>query len=281
MKYRKALLAFIDILGFRNLVQNDRKGIGEPLLAILNLHKMNNIDYTELINKITTHNEQNKCAELLSIMFSDSIVRMRYLDDQVDNNATIRREILSLMSMQNSLFIEWGILIRGGLTIGDIYYDKPDSVLFGSAMNRAYHLENTLALYPRIILDPNLDWSNFITFSANDDIQKDDKDTYYIDYLRQKDALYQLSLPQCSGDSAFGLRGKSSVEFYLEVERVIKDLLRNYKNDIPDNRVIEKHNWIIDNYNVVVDKIDEWVKLNSYNGKTPSRIDRIPLVQKA
>jgi hypothetical protein len=47
-----------------------------------------------------------------------------------------------------------GLLIRGAVTIGDIVHD--DSIVFGPALNRAYELESQQAIYPRIILDPDI-----------------------------------------------------------------------------------------------------------------------------
>lgn len=47
-----------------------------------------------------------------------------------------------------------GLLIRGAITIGDLVHD--DLVVFGPALNRAYELESQRAIYPRIILDPDI-----------------------------------------------------------------------------------------------------------------------------
>jgi hypothetical protein len=45
-----------------------------------------------------------------------------------------------------------GFFIRGGVTVGDIVHDE--HVVFGPALNRAYHLESQVADKPRIVLDP-------------------------------------------------------------------------------------------------------------------------------
>jgi hypothetical protein len=47
-----------------------------------------------------------------------------------------------------------GFLVRGGITIGDIVHDE--EVVFGPALNRAYHLEHDIAKYPRIVVDPEV-----------------------------------------------------------------------------------------------------------------------------
>jgi len=48
-----------------------------------------------------------------------------------------------------------GFWIRGAITIGDLYHN--DDAVFGPGLNRAYELESKSAVYPRIILDPQLD----------------------------------------------------------------------------------------------------------------------------
>jgi hypothetical protein len=45
-----------------------------------------------------------------------------------------------------------GILVRGGLTIGDAFFSG--STMFGPAMIRAYELESRVAIYPRVVVDP-------------------------------------------------------------------------------------------------------------------------------
>ena len=46
-----------------------------------------------------------------------------------------------------------GFWVRGGVTIGPIVHTE--NTVFGPALNRAYELERDVAVYPRIVLDPN------------------------------------------------------------------------------------------------------------------------------
>jgi hypothetical protein len=46
-----------------------------------------------------------------------------------------------------------GFLLRGGVTVGDIVHE--DEIVFGPGLNRAYHLEDKIALYPRFVVDTN------------------------------------------------------------------------------------------------------------------------------
>jgi len=46
--------------------------------------------------------------------------------------------------------LKLGLLIRGGVAIGNIFHD--DHIIFGVGVNEAYRLESTVARYPRVIL---------------------------------------------------------------------------------------------------------------------------------
>ena len=85
--------------------------------------------------------------------------------------------------------IENGFIIRGGLTLGDIYYpDKNDGIFLGKAYLRAYELERKIAIYPRIIIDENviseireLDAKPFGEGKIDDYIKKDYDGLYILD----------------------------------------------------------------------------------------------------
>ena len=44
-----------------------------------------------------------------------------------------------------------GFLIRGGITIGKLYHNATQGVVFGEALVEAYNLESKDAIYPRVI----------------------------------------------------------------------------------------------------------------------------------
>lgn len=84
-----------------------------------------------------------------SISFSDSVIRVRHFDTQYSSGA-LHDEILSLVHAQTELMAK-GVIIRGGVTVGNIVADGND--LFGPGFNRAYFLESKCAIFPRIVVD--------------------------------------------------------------------------------------------------------------------------------
>ena len=81
-------------------------------------------------------------------MFSDSIILSCELDNWDD--FTIFAE--SLAELQSGL-LEHGILLRGGVELGDLYHE--DMYIFGEGLLAAYFLENE-AVVPRILVGEKL-----------------------------------------------------------------------------------------------------------------------------
>lgn len=144
--YERAVVTFIDILGFRNLVaRRDPKTIfnivrsftnrGQPVTARDWLHQ--------------------KEHDIRVYHFSDTIVRVTPLlhPKTGEPQGALFSEATALAFIQSYL-IEEEVVIRGGMTIGDVF--ATEDMLFGPAMVRAYDLESRIASYPRVVVDPVL-----------------------------------------------------------------------------------------------------------------------------
>lgn len=142
-QYRKAILSFIDILGFGDIVK--KKSADEIYKILHTLHGETKIGAKKRISK---DKDQTKI-----IYFSDSIVRIRTYDKGNEYSDGPLYFELSAIALAQWLLVEKGILIRGGVTHGDIYTNSDVDMLFGPAMNKGYMLESKFAIYPRIILD--------------------------------------------------------------------------------------------------------------------------------
>ncbi|MGL2965672.1 hypothetical protein [Flavobacterium sp. XGLA_31] len=131
-------VAFLDILGYSNMVKSDLEGpAGEEKYfhKLIQLHKeTNGLKYDNL--------------EFTLIQFSDSIIiSAPYNPDTFHSFSKLIAEY------QYKLLLN-GIPIRGGITYGKHYYK--DDFLFSSALIDAYSIESKLARYPRIILSDDL-----------------------------------------------------------------------------------------------------------------------------
>ncbi|WP_342657298.1 hypothetical protein NPJ82_10310 [Sphingomonas sp. NY01] len=196
--YERAIVTFIDILGFRHLLASRDAG---QILEVLNLLR----NYT----RGDGHEEpiSNRLEELrlysqsFSESVSDAVVRVRTTETQ-SRDGPFLYEMLNLMHAQIEC-LNRGILIRGGLTIGQVHVGLDGSgPVFGPAMVRAYEIEQSEAVYPRITIDeaaveaflndPSL-WQEE-QFDGNDlemarrYIAVGEDGSYFLDYLAAADA---------------------------------------------------------------------------------------------
>lgn len=131
-------VAFLDILGYSNMVKSDLEGpSGEEKYfhKLLTLHKeTNSLKYENL--------------EFSLIQFSDSIII------SAPYNTNTFHSFSKLIAEYQYKLLSNGIPIRGGITYGKHYYK--DDFLFSSALIDAYCIESKLARYPRIIISDDL-----------------------------------------------------------------------------------------------------------------------------
>lgn len=137
--YDERIVAFIDILGFGNLV--DRLE-GEPELH----SKLQEALKTAGNYRRRAGDPQYAQAHLEASVFSDSIV----LSSKPEHIDYVVRSCAGLQSQ----LLEIGVISRGGISTGKTFHE--DDVLYGSGMIKAYRLETDVAIYPRIVIDPEL-----------------------------------------------------------------------------------------------------------------------------
>ncbi len=134
--------------------QQQRRSSSTQLNTILNLFQRN------YHSKGVPGDRESKSPALIVKTFSDSIVRIVPLDEgafsrggKMDLKSEAIHEIIDLCGSQFDL-LTMGIVVRGGITIGDLYWDTDH--IFGPALVRAYDLESNFAVYPRIVLDAEI-----------------------------------------------------------------------------------------------------------------------------
>ena len=133
--YRKQVVTFLDIMGFREIVKAKD---AEAITGMLDLIQAKAAVPAAVTGDVTT-----------IISFSDSVIRARPCAR--DNVAALAHEVGELATAQWDL-MENAILVRGGITIGQVLMTTGRA--FGPAFVRAYELESGWARSPRVVLDP-------------------------------------------------------------------------------------------------------------------------------
>lgn len=187
MVYEKKFVAFLDILGFKNMIKCTINNIAyqKKIMQVLSdIASIRQDNYHGFLSEYGVYKEVS--------VFSDSIV-ISY-STKLEIGGGLFHILIDLISICINL-VERGIYVRGAVTCGLMHHDK--NICFGPAMVKAYELEEESAIYPRIIIELSTicedlkhpGQANSVKMEANylrGIIKRDTKDKkYFLDYLSQ------------------------------------------------------------------------------------------------
>lgn len=227
-KYHNKVVCFMDILGYKNIVNqtrncNNLSDISElPTLSII----------MQQYEKATETNDN----KLTVRTFSDCMYVFCDLEDieiLLDFITTFQLQIfrgggVNNQNLENKLVPDKLILARGGITYGEMY--SSNNNFWGPAIIDAYQLESEIAIYPRIVIDYKFINAYVDKFNPNLDFIDTDSDFPYLNYIKY---LHNTKNKICKSD----------------IQRNIFDL-QNYmqkKIDILNRHVFQKYKWL-ENY---------------------------------
>lgn len=130
------IVAFIDVLGFSQMVKTDTTGQNTIYLPI----------FRDTISEVRA--SFDGADGLDAKMFSDSIIISAPLSPP-----NVQRLLAACIDLQQR-FLRRGILLRGGISLGKHYSDE--NVTFSDALISAYRIESGQARFPRVVLDKNV-----------------------------------------------------------------------------------------------------------------------------
>lgn len=130
--YREKYVAFIDMLGFSNLVRDAAVDLSKQSIVI------------DAIDRLKDTACNNPDMGMIVSYFSDCVViscdRTRH---------GLAEMLMSLLAIAENLLVI-DIMVRGGLTVGYIHHDA--DFMFGPGMLEAYDIERCIAKHPTIML---------------------------------------------------------------------------------------------------------------------------------
>ena len=234
--YESRILAFVDILGFQNMIQQSTFDYKEQQRI---LDAMNIIHSYKTLNDNGLNGGGLKEHGIQITTFSDSAI----ISYPIDFEGGLFHVLLDLIHMQIDLS-SLGIFIRGGISIGLAYHDEYNA--FGPAMNEAYRLESTKAVSPRIILTSQTLYDgikaseslqNPYDISLLESLIRQDKADgfYYLDYLRQ---YQELDYPE--------------FDYYLWLNTIRDYLVQNLNSYHSDEKIYPKYRWMLEYWNDVL-----------------------------
>jgi hypothetical protein len=239
--YRPAVVTFLDVLGFRERVASSRDATDiQRILSRLRSFSNNDAEEESL-------GGDGEFEVTRSIAFSDSVVRIRFIDTPYPSGALFH-EILGLVHMQAEMMAS-EVLLRGGVTVGNVYLEG--DMAFGPAFNRAYDLESQFANVPRIVIGPEA----FVEL-------RNDNRLVSTDNTADHDIAYIRRMLKCGEDGLWFIDYLAAIRSELDDLAQYPDLISQNRSLILDNirrvpahsRVFQKYLWSAHYLNEVIDR---------------------------
>jgi len=271
---QRSLIAYFDILGYADYVQKLKNPEEEQeFFNIIN----------ECVKKVygEIHASFYFIEEMYSNypLFSFSHRKFEYKIKGFSDNFIIAIPLLSIPSgivekyimmffsllfeIQSNLIIRYSLFIRGAVVIDDIYIS--DEFVYGKGLIKAYNLENTIAIYPRIVIDQEVIYE----FKINDfygNLYDIFGKFYKQDFDRIKFLNYMNSSIKINGipsnyysEFVWGknIRGEKIID---HKKAIIDKLNQYYKNP----KILQKYLWVLNYHNSYIlenkDEIPEYEK---------------------
>ena len=191
-----AIVAIVDILGFRSMLENRPAHDIQRVLQLLQWTVERDPNETETSSHVR--------------VFSDRVIRVTRLDE----SGAVFSEVNTLRLVQMELAAQ-GIFLRGGITFGEAYWDE--TAVFGPGIVNASELEQNFALVPRIAIGPPVlqairnglihkghDLSQELAYLRTM-ITRAEDGVWFIDYLRNADR--EMDGPEMYCDLLRGHKG--------------------------------------------------------------------------
>lgn len=139
---KKHIIAFIDLLGASEAIKNDNNDTNLNTVNIL-LHNVINICKSDATNKYSQFEVK---------AFSDNIVIAQNCSEIPEwEMKELIHSLFSFVALFQIMAFQYGILLRGGITIGELYINN--IFVWGRGLLEAYYLECKKAIMPRVLID--------------------------------------------------------------------------------------------------------------------------------
>lgn len=228
LRPEKYFVAYLDMLGSKEKIREEKNG--EWLNKINTLYQD---AWKYSLNLQETYSHEKPIFKI----FSDNIVIAEKVHDKsADKGNSIFRLLSLLAYFQNHALIDFQWLVRGCVTMGELYIHDPSdgdptSFIWGKALIQANYVEEHIAVFPRIIIDSsilNMDDVGAIHYLCNLGrayIKEDVDRLTYLNYL-----AINIELEHCGHAN--------------EILAQVGDVLTKMKSAYADKeKILQKINW--------------------------------------
>lgn len=232
IKYKNRIIAFVDILGFKNLVEDSTTNKYEFQKILDSLDRFRELKKEK--------EDQHYINDVKVTTFSDSLV-ISYPVDEKDRDIDVFYSILLDLTRLQLDLLDNNVIIRGGIAIGKLRHTQNE--IFGPAMNEAYYLESKVAKYPRIVVRERVIMDYLKKYVDNNPNKikllkllrlDEDANVYFLDYLGKKDLF------------------NSTIDYNTMLQTIESIIIHGKKSS--DGKTLEKYEWLGEYYKMVMDK---------------------------
>lgn len=172
---KECIVAFIDILGSTAAIKSD---------AEKSLEMMHDA-YTESMDLFDYLFEDKSVRPSVKIFSDNIIVAMPRMGESGHGAFCAVVMMSAIIQVQ---FLKRGLLTRGGIASGNFFADEV--MVWGMALVKAYDLESNVAIYPRVVVDPELIKELGLTkenceFRSKEWIVQDEDSLFVVDYINK------------------------------------------------------------------------------------------------
>jgi len=244
---RKSIIAFIDVLGFKDFVRKAKKE-GKSQEVFLNFHQA----VSAWFNRIDeTH---NTTFQMPFIGGKKDPYKIRIFTDCILIGCPISKsgksynfiegcdeffDMLSTIYLLQMEMVNQGYFVRGAIAVDELYMDEV--IIYGNGAIEAYEAETKQAKYPRIILTKS---AKFVLAEINKGFEDQGRDNYINEFV-YKDGDGQFFINYLESIKI----GENDFQFVDELEKhkeIIELKLAEFQDDA---HCLEKYLWSANYHN--------------------------------
>ncbi len=256
MSYDKYIVAFIDILGFKNLVkqsENNKRDFIKVHKVLSNFAILKNKETWEKARILMEIEEDTQKKGLddfyidnmvCCTCFSDSIIIAINAQDKISQRCSA---LIAMLAKISTELLREGILIRGAITYGNLFVDDTLNIYCGTALNKAYNLESTVAKYPRILLSSELiEQLNYPLTAKWERMPYHQYIERFSDGTAGFSPLVYLQVMQGAPDI---IPDEKLKNILVDIKRTI---IKGLDDNIENPNIYEKYAWLVECYNNLI-----------------------------
>jgi len=239
----KSIVVFIDILGFKSLVQN-AKDEGKSQELFVDFHRVLSTWFDRMESMRDFPSFVKRKDNYIIRIFTDCVligcpIKKDGHKYNFVEGADEFFDVLSMVYLFQSEMVNQGYFVRGAVAVDELYMD--DVIIYGNGVTEAYEAESKKAKFPRIILAKSAKHM-FMEIDGNF-IQKGEKN--FLSHFVNKDSDGQLFLNYLESIKI----GEDSYQFVDVLEKHKQVLERELSKYQGKAHILEKYIWSANYHN--------------------------------